>query len=340
MSWSEAVVGAASCEPPARGATTDRHDRPFPRARQPVEKRHHRLDKRLRLIDIDGVAGGRDHGFSGAGYLRGHVVGSGKERRVIGADHHQRRHLDLGQHLDHLRIALGQHAARGAGEARRVAVAHRRAFAAGGFQHIEALAVEAIGGGARTLVPDLAGVVLLEAGPGIDDEQRADAFGMRAIKCQRHVSAERQPADDRPGRADLVEQRRDVGNRQRLAIGCRIAGVIGLAVAAHVPQDQLMLFRQRLDLPVPHRRCRRIAVGQDQWWATAVDLVIDLDPVAIELRHVGISWPRPGGTLRWLILARSVSRCEMRKTRWGACARATRSMGGHGRLPRRTTQLH
>ena len=162
-----------------------------------VEKRQHRFDEGLRLVDIDGMAGGRDHGLLRTGNFRRHVIGGGEERRIVGADHHQRRHLDLGQHLDHPGIALGQHAARGAGEARRVAMAHRRAFAAGGFQHIEAFALEAVGGVARALVPGLAGVVLLEAGPGVDDQQRADAFGMRAIKCQRHVAAERQPADDR-----------------------------------------------------------------------------------------------------------------------------------------------
>ena len=88
-------------------------------------------------------------------------------------------------------------------------------------------------------------------------------------------------------RADLVEQRRHVGHRQRFAIGRGIVGIIGLAVAAHVPQDELVMFRQRLDLALPHRRCRRIAVGQHQRRSAAVDLVIDLDPVTIDFWHRG-----------------------------------------------------
>jgi len=107
----------------------------------------------------------------------------------------------------------------------------------------KALALEAVPGLLRALVPGFAGVVLLEARPRVDDQQRTDALGMRAIECKRHVAAEREPADGGVPGADLVEQRRHVRNGQRFAVGGGIIGIIGLAVAAHVPQDQPVLFR-------------------------------------------------------------------------------------------------
>src|SRR5229473_1644838 len=80
--------------------------------------------------------------------------------------------------------------ARGARQARRIAMAHHRALAAAGFQDLEALALEAVAGIERAFVPGLAGVVLLEARSGIDDQQRPHAFRMHAIKRQRHVAPE------------------------------------------------------------------------------------------------------------------------------------------------------
>ena len=131
----------------------------------------------------------------------------------------------------------------------------------------------------------LARVVLLEARAGVDDQQRAHPLGMPAVEGERHVAAERQPADDGLFRAGLIQQRGDVGDRVLLAVGRLIRRVVALAVAAHVPQDQRVLLRQRLDLALPHLRRRRIAVGQDQRRAGAVHLVVDVDPVAVEFRH-------------------------------------------------------
>ena len=45
------------------------------------------------------------------------------------------------------------------------------------------------------------------------------AFGMGAIKRQRHVAAERQPADDCRVGADGIEQRGDVRDRMGFAVG-------------------------------------------------------------------------------------------------------------------------
>ena len=124
--------------------------------RQAVEERQHGVDERLRLVDVGGVAGGRDHHLLRAGNLGGHVVGGGQERRVVGADHDQRRHLDVGQGFDHAGVALGEHAARGARQARGVAMAG--AGALGGCRSArQALALEAVAGrSARLFQPSRA----------------------------------------------------------------------------------------------------------------------------------------------------------------------------------------
>ncbi len=98
-------------------------------------------------------------------------------------------------------------------------MADRGAFAAGGLQNAEAFALEAVGGFMRTPVPGLARVVFLEARPGIDDQQRPDPIRMGAIEGKRHIAPERKPADDGASGADRIQQRRHVGNRQRLTVG-------------------------------------------------------------------------------------------------------------------------
>src|SRR6185437_8036807 len=108
---------------------------------------------------------------------------------------------------------------------------------------------------------------------------------MSAIERQRHVAAEREPADDGFLRTDVVEQGGDVADRQRLAIERAIGGIIGLAMAAHVPEDQSVMPRQRLDLLLPHRRCRGITMGEDERRSVAMDLVIDLHAVTIDFWH-------------------------------------------------------
>src|SRR4051794_8604579 len=189
-------------------------------------------------------------------------------------------------------------------------MAHARSLAARRFQYLESLALETIAGLQRALVPGLARIVLLEAGTGVDDQERARPLRMCAIERQRHVAAEREPADDRRARADFIEQCGHVGDRQRLAVGDGIGRIIGPAVAAHVPKHEFVMLRQRAYLALPHRRRRGIAVGQQQRWAAAMNLVVDIDPVPIEFWHC-----------RFLdiavvtsSLARSVRGWEMRKT--------------------------
>src|SRR5205807_10585149 len=99
--------------------------------------------------------------------------------------------LDIRQNLDHAGVALDQHAACGACQARRVAMAYRGALAARRFQDGKTLALEPLGGLTRALVPDLARIVLLEAGTGVDDQKRTNALRMCTIEGKRHIAAER-----------------------------------------------------------------------------------------------------------------------------------------------------
>ena len=108
---------------------------------------------------------------------------------------------------------------------------------------------------------------------------------MGAVERQRHVAAERQPADDRFLRADGVEDRGHVANSCLFAVGRLVGRVVALAMATHIPGHQRVLLRQRLDLALPHLRGRGIAVGQQDHRARAVDLVIDVDAVAVEFGH-------------------------------------------------------
>src|ERR1700754_2594773 len=87
------------------------------------------------------------------------------------------------------------------------------------------------------------------------------------------------------------------------------------------------MLRQGRDLGLPHPTGRRIAVGQQQRWAGAVNLVVDLDPVTIDCRHArfpkaDVAKFRPALSSPVHILARSVWGWEMRK--WGMHPRPAR----------------
>src|ERR1044072_1853011 len=96
------------------------------------------------------------------------------------------------------------------------------------------------------------------------------------------------------------------------------------------------MLRQGRDLGLPHPTGRRIAVGQQQRWARAVNLVVDLDPVTIDCRHARFPKADVAKFRRALsspvhILARSVRAWEMRKCRMHP--RSARVMGGPEAAP-------
>src|SRR6476661_2627227 len=64
-------------------------------------------------------------------------------------------------------------------------------------------------------------------------------------------------------------------------------------MAAHVPQDKLMLLRERLDLASPHLRGRGIAMTKKDDGAFAMRFVIDVHAVAREHGHASPPNIRP-----------------------------------------------
>ena len=102
------------------------------------------------------------------------------------------------------------------------------------------------------LVPRPAGLGVAEAGPGVEQHQGADHLGMGEVEGERHVTAERETADDRAVDPAVAQQCRHVLDRQRLGIGRGIFRVVGLAVAAHIPGDDPVARGEGRDLSVPH----------------------------------------------------------------------------------------
>src|SRR5690242_868491 len=172
----------------------------------------------FRLIDIGGVTGiGNDRLFR-ARNLRRHIVERREKRRVVGADDDDRRHLDVGKGLDHARILLREHAATGTREPLGIAMLRGGTFGARIAEKAQAFLFIALGRAQRRLVPAFARLVILVAGTGVDDQERAHALGVARMKRQRHVAAEREAADDGRLGADLVQKRQHVGDRRLLTI--------------------------------------------------------------------------------------------------------------------------
>ena len=254
-------------------------------------ERAERLDRLIEtrgLVQVGRMARVGNHHLGRSLDLGRHVVGGGEEIRVVGAHEHQRRHLDAVERLDHPVVLLRQHAARRAGEAGRVAMAGQPHLV-GAVERRQTARVEVGGALVRRLVPLRPRLVLLEAGAGVEQHQRAHPLGMAGMEGERHVAAERQAGDDRRLRPDQVEQRRHVADRQRLGVLRAVLGIVALAVAAEVPDDHLVAVLQRRDLIVPHARGRAVAVAQQDRRSLPVDLVVDRDAVAVELGHQGFT---------------------------------------------------
>src|SRR3546814_8528978 len=87
---------------------------------------------------------------------------------------------------------------------------------------------------------------------------------MAEMEGQRHVAAERQAADHRPLHAAGVEDRAHVADGQFLGICRMVLRIVGLTVAAHVPDDDAPAILQRRDLAVPHAAGGAVAVGEQR----------------------------------------------------------------------------
>ena len=111
------------------------------------------------------------------------------------------------------------------------------------------------------------------------------------MERERHDAAERHPADGGALDAAGIEHGRHVADGQRMRIERGVRGIAGLAMAAHVPQDEAVAVRKGGDLPIPHPTGRAIAVRQQDRrhiavvLSGAVHLVMDRHPVAVDYRH-------------------------------------------------------
>src|SRR3990172_2576657 len=82
-------------------------------------------------------------------------------------------------------------------------------------ERVEPLLLEAAGDALGLLVPGGAGLVVPVARTGVEEEERANSFGVSEMESERHVAAERESADDGPLLAAGVEQRRHVPGGRR-----------------------------------------------------------------------------------------------------------------------------
>jgi len=85
---------------------------------------------------------------------------------------------------------------------------------------------------------------------------------MGEVEGQRHVAGEREAADHGARDAAMAQQRRHVRDGQRLGICGGIFGIVALAVAAHIPDDDPVMRGEGGDLRVPHPAGGSIAVAQ------------------------------------------------------------------------------
>src|ERR1700735_3877727 len=124
------------------------------------------------------------------------------------------------------------------------------------------------------LVPSRTTVVFLVARPGIEQHQRFRAGRMREMKCQRHEAAERQACDDGAADAASVEHSGHIVNGCFMRVERRIVGRVGAVVAAHVPCDQMVAVRQRVQLTLPHARAGAVSLWLKKTRARAPRLVV------------------------------------------------------------------
>src|SRR5262245_15161415 len=164
------------------------------------------------------------------------------------------------------------------------ALAHLVAGAEGG----EAAGVEIVGARAGARVPGLARVILLEAGPRVEQHQRARAFGVTGVKGKRHVATEREAADDGSFLVTGVEDRGNVGDGKRFRVSGGLFRVGALAVAAHIPYHDLVAGVEGRELTVPHAAGGAVAVREQNGRAVPVHFVVDGDAIAVERRHAGL----------------------------------------------------
>ena len=91
-----------------------------------------------------------------------------------------------------------------------------------------------------------------------------------------HVTAERQSAYYRCFRASDIDKGIYITNSFFFAIFNHLLGIVRLAVAAHIPNDQAMIFTQHINLTAPHCRSRCKTMTQNNERSIgAMNLIVD-----------------------------------------------------------------
>lgn len=218
-----------------------------------LQERHQRLQKPLWIINIRRMPRPRHNSLLTPRDFLHHVLAGRNEGLVLLPHNHNTRHPDVRQTVEDITGALRQHAPGRERETARIAVRDARSLRGEILQPRETVGLKVGRLVVGSFVPGVAGRVFLEPGARVDDQQGLDALRMHAVEGETHVPAETESAHD--GflvRRHVVEQGQDVRDRVGFAVLGLVVGIGGVAVAAHVPDDELEVLRQRGDLLRPH----------------------------------------------------------------------------------------
>ena len=147
---------------------------------------------------------------------------------------------------------------------------------------LEAVALQRIGEGV-----DRRGPVgrLVGARAGVGDDQRGHHLRMGEREVERDVPAHREAAHRGTADLQMLEQRAEVGDGDRLGVGGRVVRSLGDPVTAHVIGHDAPRARQRLHLRIPHAEPAGEAVREHERRPVAGDLVVERHAVHIDARH-------------------------------------------------------
>jgi hypothetical protein len=142
-------------------------------------------------------------------------------------------------------------------------------------------------------------------GPGIlrtradaRQDQGGDPFGMAGRQVERDAGPHREADEGRLLDPQPVEQGDQIVGEDILGIGLGIARRFGQAVAGQIGNDDPIAIGEALALAPPHAPAASQAVHQDHRRTRAALVVVQADPVRLDLRHEPPQAPVPAGVRR------------------------------------------
>ena len=148
-----------------------------------------------------------------------------------------------------------------------------------------------------------------------DEDDPRHPLGMERAELQRPGGAQRHRDQHRPLGAGGIHDGQGVGGELGRAVCLGLGRPVGAAVAAPVEGEHPAMPREvgDLHLPVPRVHDRPGRQQQHRRLARAVDLVVDLDPVALDVAVMGrLACPHPPSSPVRLILPRAVGSARRR----------------------------